>query len=379
MFTQTLKGMSTHGHMHWRGDRSVGYFGNDTEQTLDEKTSFKNFIVAYEGLLGLDIDLPDSVASANKSVEVQQLEQDIDTFADFMLNIQLPPNPVRSLDNSLSDSAQAGRDFFIGNRRSDGLAFDSDKNGPETDGVNCEGCHGLDPEKGFYGTRGEAAHGGEIQMFKVPQLRNLYTRVGMFGLPDRTGFLPSHTAEHQGEQIRGFGFLHDGATDLLFNFLKGGVFDNGDLPCPSGADERHGCLFNQGPVGIQNDLVRQSLVDYLMQFDSDLAPIVGQQITINSGTGDDEQLRLQLLAERAQTPFMSKILGGLSYECQLTAHGLVNSTQQDYLFEPVSGLFVQQQQSLSVSEITQMAQQSNNSLTFTCLVPGSASAFNFKN
>ncbi|HEX5747069.1 MAG TPA: hypothetical protein VFZ09_12565 [Archangium sp.] len=35
--------------MHWRGDRSNGFFGVDTN---DEATSFKNFIVAFEGLLG---------------------------------------------------------------------------------------------------------------------------------------------------------------------------------------------------------------------------------------------------------------------------------------------------------------------------------------
>ena len=49
MGTQTLRGMQHHGHMHWRGDRSVGYFGDDIAQTLDERKSFKNFIVAFEG------------------------------------------------------------------------------------------------------------------------------------------------------------------------------------------------------------------------------------------------------------------------------------------------------------------------------------------
>ena len=33
----------------------MGYFGDDLEQTLDEKQSFKNFIVAFEGLLGMNI------------------------------------------------------------------------------------------------------------------------------------------------------------------------------------------------------------------------------------------------------------------------------------------------------------------------------------
>ena len=378
MFTQTLKGMSTHGHMHWRGDRSVGYFGDDIEQMLDEKTSFKNFIVAFEGLLGMDIELPASVDAANKSAQVVRLEQDVDKFADFMLNIQLPANPVRGLDNSLSASAQIGRNFFHGDRRSDGLAQDSNKNGPEVDGVNCEGCHGVDHAQGFYGTRGEAAHGGEIQMFKVPQLRNLYTRVGMFGLPDRNGFLPSHTSDHQGDQVRGFGFLHDGATDLLFNFLKGGVFDNGEVPCPEGATSAHGCTFNSGRVGIPNDTVRQGLVDYLMEFDNDIAPIVGQQITIHKDSSEEAKQRLALLIQRAETPFVSKVLGGTVTECDLIAQGELQGERRSYLYNPADKLFNADKtvlSSLTATDIQSQLVAENSILTFTCLVPGTGQRF----
>lgn len=370
MFTQTLRGMSTHGHMHWRGDRAVGYFGNDTEQTLDERVSFKNFIVAFEGLLGMDIDLPESVGSQNKSQAVVTLENNMEHFANFMLAVQMPPNPIRDLDNGLSASAQLGRDFYLGNRRSDGLAFDSNQNGPEQDGVNCEGCHGLDPLKGFYGTRGEVAHGGEIQILKVPQLRNLYTRVGMFGLPDRTGFLPSDTQQHQGDQIRGFGFLHDGATDKLLNFLRGGVFDNGDDPCPVGLTNAHGCEFNAGPVGIPNEETRQGLVDYLMEFDSDLAPIVGQQITLNSNSPEAVSDRLSLLEDRAQSPFPSKILGGASRECEVIAQGKVNDEMRGYWFDGVSYVSDRQADAdISSEQIRALATSNGNSLTFTCAVP----------
>lgn len=378
MFTQTLKGMSTHGHMHWRGDRSMGYFGEDTEQTLDEKTSFKNFIVAFEGLLGMDIDLPKSVDAMNKDADVIQLESDIDDFADFMLNIQLPPNPIRALDNSLSSSAVIGSQFFHGERRSDGLAEDSGKNGPEVDGINCEGCHGVDAAKGFYGTRGEAAHGGEIQMFKVPQLRNLYTRVGMFGLPDRRGFLPSHTGDHQGEQIRGFGFLHDGATDLLFNFLKGGVFDNGEEPCPEGVSSIHGCAFNQGTVGIPDDIVRQGLVDYLMEFDNDVAPIVGQQVTVMSNSSEAVWDRLDLLVQRAETGFVSKVLGGNVSECDLVAQGDVGGERKAYLYNPNLMGFMPDKAADSMILKTDLRSEllaGSNILTFTCLVPGTGKRF----
>ena len=373
MTTQTMRGMTNAGHMHWRGDRSNGYFDVDYNQTLNEKTSFKNFIVAFEGLLGMDIELPADSKAANKSADVIALEQDIDKFADFMLAVQLPPNPLRGLDNSLSPSAQVGAAFFDGFRRSDGLEQDSNVNGPEQDGVTCEGCHGFDPAEGHYGGDGKVAHGGEIQILKVPHFRNLYQKVGMFGLPDRDGFLPSITSPHQGDQIRGFGFLHDGATDSLFNFLSGGVFDNGEEGCPPGLTSAHGCDFNEGFVGIPDDLTRQGLVDYVLEFDSDLAPIVGQQITINEATDQTQLARLDLLEQRAATAFTSKILGGVTTECDLTVKGLVNGEQRGYLLDN-NGNYLSDKQdetALSSAQIRDLAQATNNSLTFTCVPPGS--------
>lgn len=373
MGTQTLRGMQNHGHMHWRGDRSVGYFGDDKEQTLDERTSFKNFIVAFEGLMGLDIPLPASVEENNKSNDVIALEQDMEKFADFMLNVALPPNPIRNLDNTLSDSANIGEAFFHGDRRADGAAEDTLLNGNNADGVNCEGCHGVDHAKGFYGTRGEIAHGGEIQILKVPHLRNLYTRVGMFGLPDREGFLPSHTKQHQGDQIRGFGFLHDGATDQLLNFLKGGVFDNGEKGCPPGTDERYGCHFNSGEIGIPDEETRQGLVDYMMEFDNDLAPIVGQQITLNQATSTWAGKRVSLLQERAATSFVSKLLGGDVTECDLVAQGTVDGEYRSYLFDHERYNYrsdAANDSRLTPTEITTKATTGENSLTFTCVIPG---------
>ncbi|MGI9282220.1 MAG: YncE family protein [Endozoicomonas sp.] len=102
MSTQTMRGMSTHGHMHWRGDRVTGYFGTQhadnmtNTEDLDERLSFKNFIVAFEGLLGMDVELKD-VKDTNKSNKAIALERDMDKFADFMLAVQLPPNPIRGL------------------------------------------------------------------------------------------------------------------------------------------------------------------------------------------------------------------------------------------------------------------------------------------
>lgn len=381
MATQTMRGMQHHGHMHWRGDRAMGYFGDDIEQSLDERTSFKNFIVAFEGLLGMDIPLPENSQSSSKTQQVVKLEQDMDKFADFMLKVALPPNPIRGLDNSLSSSANIGEAFFHGERRSDGIAEDTPLNGDNVDGVNCAGCHGVDPAQGFYGSRGEIAHGGEIQILKVPQLRNLYTKVGMFGLPDRVGFLPSHTKEHQGDQIRGFGFLHDGASDQLLNFLKGGVFDNGEQGCPQGANESHGCHFNVGEIGIPDEATRQGLVDYMMEFDNDIAPIVGQQITVNQTTVNGAISRLNLLEQRAKTPFVSKLLSvdnnaqanDQITECDLIAQGVIADVPRGYFFDGQQQKYRSDDASealLSQDALVALATQSDNSLTFTCVLPG---------
>ena len=67
---------------------STGVVGSSPD---DEDQAFRNFIVAFEGLNGRE--------SIISNAEMQQ-------FADFALDIILPPNPVRALDNSLN-TAQA--------------------------------------------------------------------------------------------------------------------------------------------------------------------------------------------------------------------------------------------------------------------------------
>ena len=96
MTTQTLRGLVNAGAMHWRGDRANGFFGVDTrtQPPFDANLSFNNFIVAFEGLLGR--------ASMPTPQEMQR-------FTDFQLQVQLPPNPIRTLDNSLNASQPRAR------------------------------------------------------------------------------------------------------------------------------------------------------------------------------------------------------------------------------------------------------------------------------
>ena len=64
-----------------------------------------------------------------------------------------------------------------------------------------------------------------------------------------------------GQQIRGFGYLHDGSVDTVARFLHAQVF-----------------IFD-------SDTERQQLQQFLLAFDTNLAPIVGQQTTLSNTNG----------------------------------------------------------------------------------------------
>jgi len=331
MTTQTLKGMVNHGAMHWRGDRANGFFGIDDPYMADAELAFKNFIVAFEGLVGGDTPATDA-----------QLQEDMQKFSDFALQMALPPNPVRALDNSLSTSEAAGRDFYL-NTTSDTIA-------------TCNGCHALDPTQGFFGASTLSSFEAETQIVKVPHLRNMYTKVGMFGMPDDNFFGNSTaTNAHQGDQVRGFGFLHDGSTDTVFRFLGASVFN------------------------FPNDQTRRDVEDFVLAFDSDLAPAVGQQVTLDAANAAAAGPRIDLLIARAEASFTSKFLGGSVQECDLVVRGKVASdevsgVERGWLYDPASGLFVPDaagDPALGDAALRAEAADAGQELTYTCVPPGS--------
>ena len=61
----------------------------------------------------------------------------------------------------------------------------------------------------------------------------MYQKVGMFGIA--AGRPPCCVGDngHKGDQIRGFGFLHDGSNDTVFRFFRANVF-SGILPSAPG-------------------------------------------------------------------------------------------------------------------------------------------------
>ena len=341
MTTQTLRGLSTSGAMHWRGDRSNGFFGiNGT----DEFNSFMNFIVAFPGLVG-----------GATSPTAPGLQSAMTDFTSFALQVALPPNPIRALDNSLTPAQQAGMDFFDG---STGQLSD----GANLNGFTCEGCHRHDPSQGFFGTGRDASFEAEPQIIKIPHFRNLYQKVGMFGMPNVDFNLPGD-GSHKGDQVRGTGFTHDGSTDTLFRFFTADVFRN------------PGLLFNETNVGFNGgNPQRRDVEQAMLAFDSDLAPVVGQQVTLDDTNLADVTDRIDLLEERAGATFVSATLGGVTTECDLVAHGIWNKRGRSALYVPATDTYISDSlldPPISAVEMRTLAQVPGQATTFTCVPPGS--------
>lgn len=345
MTTQTLRGMRNSGAMHWRGDRATGLFGSSgTDSTL----SFKNFAVAFEGLLGGTAPLS---------------EAEMQKFADFQIPVMLPPNPNRKLDNTLNAAQQRGRNFYVGSRPSDGI--DLGPLGSFVSGqtaFNCEGCHRLDPAAGFFGTGGRASFEGITQIVKIPHLRNMYQKVGMFGSP-KVDFFGAPDTGFVGDQVRGFGFVHDGAVDTLFRFFTAKVFNP------------------QLTVGfpiLNPDATRRDVVDFMMAFDSDLAPVVGQQVTLTSSNSAVATPRVNLLIQRAQAAFTSKELGGVVKECSLVARVVEGGVSRGLVYNPAAQAFVASDGSQrSEAAVRALASTPGQEVTYTCTPPGSGARIAF--
>ncbi len=209
MTTQTLQDIIGKEPLHWRGDRD----------------GLEEFNGAFTGLQGDDTMLT--------PLEMQQ-------FEDFLSTIHFPPNPFRNLDNSLSTNVPlpghyttnrfgpAGQPMPNGNAANGFFLF-----GPSrmmvAGALACSTCHtqstGMASSSTWDGSQfqpippgpnGEMHHalvntdGITNITFKVPQLRNLYEKVG-FELSQTTN-------------LSGFGFDHNGAVDSLARFITAPVF-----------------------------------------------------------------------------------------------------------------------------------------------------------
>ncbi len=361
MVTQSLRGMANHGPMHWRGDRTGGNDVPASAQpdtgTFDEQAAFKKFNVAFTGLLGRDRELA---------------AEEMQAFSDFVLQVMYPPNPIRNLDNSLTPQQAAGRAFYF-NTLPDGRELPSDTF------HNCNGCHTLDPsgnaalgvkKPGFFGSDGRSAFENEPQFFKVPHLRNMYQKVGMFGNADNFRLPidlpaprpplvsslppPLNDPRFMGDQIRGFGFSHSGDVDTIFRFLGATVFAQrpatDPFPNPGGI-----------PPSAAGAAIRRNLEAFMMAFDTNLAPIVGQQITLTEENADLVSPRIDLFKQRAAAG-----------ECELVVRGRLALREVGFLYAPATGEFVpDRSRSRALTEDELRALSRHTELTFTAVPPGS--------
>jgi len=207
MVTQTLQDIIGKEPFHWSGD----------------KDGLHEFNGAFTDLQGDDTQLT---------------PQEMQSFADFLATIAFPPNPYRNLDNSLPGSMPLRGHFTTGKFGPAGVQLpDGDAQAglalfrPPTmlsGSLACVSCHtlptGMSMDAEFkngafvpfpVGRMGEHHHAlvskSEDQATrKVPQLRNLYEKVGF----DTTQLV----------NTSGFGFLHDGAVDSLARFVSLDVF-----------------------------------------------------------------------------------------------------------------------------------------------------------
>jgi hypothetical protein len=271
-------------------------------------------------------------------------------FADFMLQVTYPPNPLRNLDDSDTPAQARGRAVF---------------NRPDTGAIAlspvraCSSCHRLDPSfnaefgvrfPGVFGSDNNTTFVFEPMLLKNPHLRNQYQKIGMFGNPDVPQAVLTGDNGNKGEQVRGFGFFHDGSVDTDFRFVSAIFF--AQIPDPSSF------IFNPTgiPISPDGDQQRRDLEQFMYGFPSNMAPMVGQQVTFSPATAAVSGPRLDLMEAVASAG-----------QCELVAKTRQGGREQGFLF--TAGGY-QPDRSLSAT-LSSAALRQLTPVTFTCVPPGS--------
>ena len=131
-----------------------------------------------------------------------------------------------------------------------------------------------------------------------------------------------------------------------------------------------------------DDTTRRNVEQFLLAFDSDFAPIVGQQVTLTStanfanctpgSSTDPTCARIDLMIARASAPFTSKFAGGSVTECDLVVKGKIGGVSKGWV-RLANGSFQPDDGSANVSDATLrgLAATSGQELTYTAVPPGS--------
>ena len=158
----------------------------------------------------------------------------------------------------------------------------------------------------------------------------------MFGMPAVPFFKPGDNA-NKGEQVRGFGFLHDGSVDTIFRFHSANAFSIG---APEAAN----------------------LEQFMLAFDSNLKPIVGQQVTLTSTNAAAAGPRINLMIAQAAAG-----------ACELTVKGVLAGVQRGWL-RTGGGSFQSDrggEPTLTDAQLRAHATVAGQERTYHCVPPGS--------
>jgi hypothetical protein len=168
----------------------------------------------------------------------------------------------------------------------------------------------------------------------------------MFGAP-AVPFVGAPDSGNTGNQVRGFGFTGDGGVDTVFRFLSATVFN------PTA---------NSGFPQTNPDATRRDVEQFLLAFDTNLAPIVGQQVTLTSTSGAVTGPRIDLLIARASVK-----------ECDLVARVVQNGRVMGYLYDPLAKNFLPDTGAARVSDsgLRNLAATAGQEITYTAMTPGS--------
>jgi YVTN family beta-propeller protein len=307
MTVLTLRGIKDGGPMFWKGDAT------NPDDPSDARKNFEFFNIIFPAALGRADVLP---------------QQEFDAFADFVFTLTPPPNPYRPLDGVLLADQKEGEELFFGNRK-------------PTDGpLDCENCHITKPELGFFGTAGE--NGFEppnTQYFKVTSLRLAYDKIGMTGAT--TGDIAPRSL---GPQIRAIGFSHDGSRGSLVDFQRFAEFD-------------------------LTEAEREKLSKYIAAFPGDLAPAVGQQVTVRADSGKGVRDRLRVLEAAALRKHPRPDLANAT-ECDLVAHARIEGREVGFLMIGDDLFLSDGGRPRRRDELLELARKERTEVTFTCVYPG---------
>jgi hypothetical protein len=162
---------------------------------------------------------------------------------------------------------------------------------------------------GLFGSNGRSSFDFSPQLFKVPHLRNLYQKVGMFG--------------------------------------------NAENPGPNS---------NSIPEGPEGERQQRRPEAFIMAFPTNLAPAVGQQITLTGSSSAAVGSRIDLLRQRADAG-----------ECDLVAKTRIDDDEAGFLYVG-SGSFLTDrrgQPPITDAGLRSLAAGHGRIVTYTCVPPGS--------